>query len=99
MPFKTYNFRNDLSLIIILSTGICYSEKTLALTLIFALKIEVESPTLYVPGHSYLCMRKEGGGKDDFMGSCPSQTECLCPPASGYRGQGRERSHGLVWVT
>ena len=40
MPFKTYNFRNDLSLIIILSTGICYSEKTLALTLIFALKIK-----------------------------------------------------------
>lgn len=72
MLFKIYNFRNDLSLIIILSIGICYFEKILVLILIFVLKIEVEFFILYVFGYSYLCMRKEGGGKDDFMGSCLS---------------------------
>jgi len=96
LPFKTYNFRSDLSLIIILSTGICYSGKTLALTLMFALKIEVGSPTLYVPGHTCLRMRKEAGGEDDFMDSCPSPDRTCVSPASGHRGQGRERSHGPI---
>lgn len=39
LPFKTYNLRNDLSLITTSNADICYFEETLALTLIFAFKI------------------------------------------------------------
>lgn len=38
ITFKTYNLRNDLSLITISNEDMCYSEETLASTLIFAFK-------------------------------------------------------------
>lgn len=49
LPLKTYNLRNDLSLITISNEDICCFEETLALTLIFALKIfrnEMARPAL-----------------------------------------------------
>lgn len=94
LPFKTYNFRNDLSLVIIMSTGICYSEETLALTLIFALKNEVEFPNITC-SWSYLLVREKGGGEGDCNGKLPNSRQNVCPLSSGHRGRERERSCGL----
>lgn len=49
LPFKTYNLRNDLSLITKSNADVCCFEETLALTLTFALKIfwkEMAAPAL-----------------------------------------------------
>lgn len=93
MPFKTYNFRNDLSLIKVLSTDICYSEETLALTLIFALKMKWIFLTLYVPDHTYSCVRKP---VVRLISRTVTQlkTKCVCP--FSFRSE-RTREGEVMW--
>lgn len=57
LPYKTYNLRSDLSLITVWNADMYYSEETLALALIFTLKIsknEMRFLPCVLPDHTSL---------------------------------------------
>lgn len=76
LPFKTYNLRSDLSLITVSNADMRYSEETLALALIFTLKIsknEMHFLPCVFPDHTSLWAKKdngEQGNPDVLLGQC-----------------------------